>query len=364
MTIIEVDTPEDWIMPRARSMLIEHDDCEREFLDAYNSQTLHHAWLLCGPRGIGKATFAYRAAKFLFAEKLADTQSQGFLEDNETHEKAYSLRIEENHPSVRQVTVGSHPDLTVLSKRLNPNTKKPTTTIPVDDVRKAIASLASTSATGGWRVVIIDAIDDMAGPSANALLKTLEEPPKRTVFFCISHAPGRLLPTIRSRCRRLDFAPLSPEPIASFLHKERDVKTDIAHTLAELSGGSMRRAMWLADEDGISLYRMLSDILSHVPTIDGLKAHNLADEVLSQGDESFVLLFELIFDWLSRRVRGENEPISSNQPVAEFSEHHWATLWQFINEHYNATRQLNLDKKGAILTCLLAFKNTPAISVV
>ncbi|MGD8327641.1 MAG: AAA family ATPase, partial [Sphingomonadales bacterium] len=164
--------------------LLGYDEAERLFLDALNSDRLHHAWLLTGPKGIGKATFAYRLSALL----LSDSTNGD---------------IDELHPAIRLLRNEAHPDLRILKRGIDPKTGKLKSEISVADIRVLQGFLGSTAAQGGWRIIIIDAADDLNRNAANALLKILEEPPKKVAFFLISHAPGRLLPTIRSRCRHL-----------------------------------------------------------------------------------------------------------------------------------------------------------------
>lgn len=181
--------------PRFTRKLEGHAAAERIFLDAWAKGRLHHAWMIAGPEGIGKATLAWRIARFL----LATPQASG--------EPPHDLGSDPASEAARLVGARSHPDLFVLERPVNPETGKLKQDIAVDDVRRVNAFFARTAAMGGWRVVIVDAVDDLNASSANALLKILEEPPLKAIFLLVAHAPGRALKTIRSRCRVLALRP-------------------------------------------------------------------------------------------------------------------------------------------------------------
>src|SRR3712207_5616415 len=190
--------------PRERSVFIGHADAEAAFLAGVRSQRLHHAWLIGGPFGIGKATLAYRVARFLLAH-------------GGTAAHATSLDLPAGHPVARQVAAQSHPGLAVIRRGLRKDGKGYSAEIAVEHVRRALDMFSSTAGQGGYRVCIVDAADDLNASSANALLKVIEEPPPRSVFLVVSHAPQRLLPTIRSRCRKLQLRPLSEPDLGSVI---------------------------------------------------------------------------------------------------------------------------------------------------
>ncbi len=187
--------------PKETRTLVGQGAAEALFLDSFNSGRFHHAWLVTGVKGVGKATFAYRAAKFLL------TQEEGGnlfgLPDN--------LDSAADHPALALIQADSHPGLSVLRRRYDPKGKKLFKVIRIDDVRALSTFFGLKSSDGGWRVVIIDTVDDMNVNAANAFLKILEEPPERTIFFLLSHTPAGLLPTIRSRCRQLPLHPLQTQ---------------------------------------------------------------------------------------------------------------------------------------------------------
>ncbi|MEM7746233.1 MAG: DNA polymerase III subunit delta' [Pseudomonadota bacterium] len=235
--------------PRETEHLIGQKTAERAFLDAWASGRLHHAWLLRGPRGVGKSTLAYRIARALLAEQPA-----GALFGSGPA-VPQSLDPPEGCSTRTRILARAEPRLFVLRREVNDKGLLQTQ-IPVDRVRAVRSFLHMSAADGGWRVVIVDPADEMNVNAANALLKYLEEPPSKTVFLLLSHAPAGLLPTIRSRCRTLDLAPLAPEALAQALAASSAVIADADRTaLAELSAGSVGEALRLVAGDGLATYR-------------------------------------------------------------------------------------------------------------
>src|SRR5260221_8627423 len=235
--------------PQQNPELRCQDGAEQALLSGAVSGRLAHAWLLSGPRGVGKATLAYRFARFLLA---GEGESRAGL----FGDAPANLALDPAHPVFRRVASGGHPDLRTVARAINPKTGKLRTEIVVDDVREAIGFLRLTPAEGGWRVVIVDGAEDMNRNSANALLKVLEEPPPRAVLLLVSHAPGRLLPTIRSRCRRLDVKPPSPSLVSAVLAQRiRTLDEGDRSVVTGLAEGSIGRAFALAEAGGGGFFR-------------------------------------------------------------------------------------------------------------
>ena len=220
-------------------MIAGQDKAVEQFASAWEARRLHHAWLLAGPKGVGKATFALKAATRVLAEAAGPPVELPGLE------------TPEEQPIAKLIAAGSHPDLIWIERIENP--KKPGTlfkNILVDQVREVGRSLNLTTSLSDWRAIVFDTADDLEGAGANALLKMLEEPPANTVFFLVSHAPGRLLPTIRSRCRRLDFARLDDEVMTSLLSLSLpDENPGKIAQLVEFAEGSIGRGIDIAALD-------------------------------------------------------------------------------------------------------------------
>lgn len=238
--------------PRQTRRLFGQMQAEARFLDAWHSGRLHHAWLLQGPQGVGKATFAYRAARALISQP---TETGLFGEASPDPE---TLDAPDDCPVQTRIEAQAEPRLFVLRRQWDMDRKRFQTQITVDHVRALRKFLQMSAADGGWRAVIVDAADEMNRNSANALLKYLEEPPPQTIFMLLSHAPAGLLPTIRSRCRTLNFAPLAAAPLAEALDAAgAEIPAGAATALAELSGGSAGRALRLVASDGLAVYGAL-----------------------------------------------------------------------------------------------------------
>ena len=217
-------------------MIVGQDRALEQFATAWATRKLHHAWLLAGPKGVGKATFAHAAARRVLAEAAGPPFN---LPD---------LSTSDEHPIVKLVEAGSHPDMRRLERLVNDKTGNLARNISVDQIRELGEFLSLTAALSQWRVVLIDSVDDLETSGANALLKILEEPPPNTLFFLVSHAPGRLLPTIRSRCRRLDFGKLDSEAMTSVLASHAaDLKPAEQDRIISMSFGSAGRALAFAE---------------------------------------------------------------------------------------------------------------------
>ena len=206
--------------PRETLHVYGHAAAEAEILTALTGDRMHHAWMLTGPKGIGKATLAWRMARYLLAKEPADAGMFGDLP-----EAPQSLDVSPDHPVAHRIAALSDPGCLSIRRTWDPDRKRLKTQITVEEVRKLNTFFGLSATEGGHRVVVVDAADEMNPSAANALLKVLEEPPKGAVLILVSHQPARLLPTIRSRCRVLRLTTLGPEDMARAL-AEADVETD------------------------------------------------------------------------------------------------------------------------------------------
>ncbi len=257
--------------PRETATLYGHGAAEAAFLDAWRAGRLHHAWLIRGARGVGKATLAYRIARALLAHPDAAPAR---------------LAVDPAHPAARQVAGGAHPGLRALVRPTDPKTGRVRTAITVEEARKLKDFFQLSAAHGGWRVVVVDAADEMNEAAANAILKLLEEPPARSVLLLVAHAAGRLPPTIRSRCRLLDLAPLGPADLAAAL---ADAGADAADApaLATLAGGAPGAALALAAVEGPALYARLVALAAGAPGLDRAAAIRLAEQASGREAQPF-----------------------------------------------------------------------------
>ena len=312
--------------PREVFDLSGHEAAEEAFEATRARGRLHHAWLLTGPEGAGKATFAYRAARRLLGAPEAP---------------AYGvLGASPDDPVSRQIIAHSHPDIFVL-ERIGEDGKV-RKVIPVDEARGLSEFFSKSPASAPHRVAIIDAVDDLNVNAANAILKTLEEPPPHGVLLIVSHAPGRLLPTIRSRCRRLAFAPLSLEACAAFVREREDVTEEAALRLSRMAGGAPGRAWTLAQGPAIALDDAARELLAALPRVDE-GAGASARRPVSWGGEGQAQ-FNLLFDRLAERVHGfATERAGQGQGGLDPWAHGaWETLQRLPRE----VEALNLDRGG------------------
>ena len=217
-------------------MIFGQDRAIDRFSSAWATRKLHHAWLLAGPKGVGKASFAHAAARRVLAEAAGPPSGLPRID------------TDDGHPIVKLIEAGSHPDMRRLERLVNEKTGNLARNISVEQVRELGEFLALTPALSPWRVAVIDTADELETSGANALLKILEEPPPNTLFFLVSHAPGRLLPTIRSRCRRLDFMNLDDDAMTSILDRHApDLSGTEGQRIIAMSGGSAGRALAFAE---------------------------------------------------------------------------------------------------------------------
>lgn len=365
---VSPDFPE----PRANPDLVGHRDAENRILDAMAGGRIHHAWLIAGPRGIGKATLAYRFGRAL----LASGEGQAALAVPSA-DSADSLALEPDSPVFRKVAARSHPDLLAIERGLNTAGTRLRNDIVVDDVRTVSTFLSLTAAERGFRVVIIDGAEWMNRQAANALLKTLEEPPPRTVILLISHAPGRLLPTIRSRCRRLVLRPLGDPEILGLLSRYAPGLDEADRLLAtRLGEGSIGRALALVEAGGTRLYGAMVDLLASAGGAEIARIHALADQLGRSGGEgghdhdSFEVFSDLLRWWLNRLIRcralgqlpqalteGEDAAIARCAGAGTLDQ--WLEVWEKTGRLFERARSVNLDRRQVLLNVFAMLPRPP-----
>jgi DNA polymerase III subunit delta' len=345
-------------LPRENPDLVGQGGAETVLLDAYRSGRLPHAWLLTGPRGIGKATLAFRFARFLF-QQSAD--GGGLFAAPPT-----SLAVDPSAPVFRRVASGGHADLLLIERGYDPKRKRYRGEIVVDDVRTIGEFLHLTPAEGGWRIVIVDGADEMNRNAANALLKVLEEPSERALLLITGVSAGRLLPTIRSRCRHLAMMPIADPQLAALLAKCRPDLNDQIPGLLRLANGSIGRALELAAAGGLGLYRELLGLIA-ASALDGGAIDAFADRLgRFNAEDSFRLVAELLPDWLARMVTraaaGQGGALPEESAAwarlggtrAGSGVDRWAELWEKLNRLFDLVDTVNLDRKQAILNAFFA----------
>ena len=354
---------EDTLDPRDNTELIGQGAAEKSFLQAWESGRLAHAWLLTGPKGIGKATLAFRIARFVLSG--GNDQGGGLFGDA----APATLQMSSDHPIFRRIASGGHADFKLIERGwADDKQSKRKSEITVDDVRDVGGFMSLTPAEGGWRVVIVDAADEMNRNSANAILKVLEEPPKRALMLLIGHSPGRLLPTIRSRCRRLTMPPLERDTVVELLRRHHpDLSPPELQGLAALAEGSIGRALALHEQGGMDLYGGMVGLLGGLPKLPVTALHDFAERIGRQAD-SVSLFGELFSGWLAQGARraagGQGAEVVSGEAdlqrrlVARAGLERWTVLWERISALFERADAVNLDGKQVVLNAFLAVEKT------
>ncbi len=326
--------------PRENPALAGHEPAEAAILDGLRHRRLHHAWLITGPEGVGKATLAYR-----FARRLLAGGSD-------------SLAMPASDPVFRRVAACTHADLLTVDREWDDKKKRMKKQIAAETVRGIPPFLHLTPAEGGWRVVIVDGAEDVNAQSANALLKVLEEPPARAVLVLVCSAAGRLLPTIRSRCRQLALAPLGlPDMLRVLQAALPDTPAPDRATLAAMAEGSPGRALALAQEGGLKLAALVGEVLRAGPEIDLLRAYAMADTLREQAAfETFMgLLQRGIASAVTASLRGTADPVQ-DRLVRSRSPLRWAETAEAIGRLALETERSNMDRRQATVAGLALLK--------
>ena len=354
--------------PAWTERLIGHEAAEQAFLKAFAAGRLPHAWLIFGPQGVGKATFAYRIARFLLSQPMQADEAGLF--GGTAPAAPTSLDMARDHRVFRQVAQQGHPDFRLLERTPNPKTGKMRTEIIIDDVRAVIDFLHLKPAASPWRVVIVDSADDLNRNAANALLKVLEEPSSNTVLLLLSHAPQALLPTIRSRCRKLVLQPLPRDLAAAELAARfPDVRAEDRALAVATAGGSLGQAIRMIERDGVGLLREIGALLAGWPKLDATLLHKLGDKLAGRDqDAQFDLAVELLGWWFARMARtaatgetpetqlfeGETALIGRMQAGASLDR--WLSVWEKVSRLFDRVRAVNLDRKQAWVAGFLAIE--------
>lgn len=368
-------------LPRENPDLVGHDAAQLTFLRTFETGNLPHAWLITGPRGIGKATLAFRFARFILNQSQAGSghitdKGAGLfgkaLPPSAVPAAPDGLYMPPDNQVFQRVAASGHADLFTLEPGFNDEQDRMRDTILVGDVRKAIHFLSLTAAEGGWRIVIVDSADQMNVNASNALLKALEEPPERTLMILVSHTPGRLPATIRSRCCRLALSPLDDFSIADLLGKYAPDVTDTdKELLTALGEGSIGRALELAANGGGTLFRELFGVLSGLPQLDGGGLHALSDGLSRpQSIDAYRTTMNLLLWWLSRLIKGlagsrqtelvEGESALINRLRSGADLEQWVEVWEKVTGTVRRADGLNMDRKQVVMNAFFSLRDAAA----
>ena len=355
--------------PAEAPAVIGHQDAENLFVDALNEGRLHHAWMITGPKGIGKATFAWRLAKYLLCSPIREEGPSLF---GDAPEVIQTLDIDPDHPVLRRIHAGSEGRLSVVRRPYDAKRKVFKAQITVEEIRKLKSFFALSAADGGRRVVIIDAADDMNVNAANALLKVLEEPPQHTILLLISHQPSRLLPTIRSRCRTLRLGALSPADIDAVLAtQELEIDAAKMGALSTLSAGSAGEAIRLAQHNGPTVYQQILGLIAQAPKIDRPSAIKFSEQYAGRTSSDDLEILALMFDRVLSRLAvfgatgnapaplvhaGEIEIFRKLCPAPQFAQD-WAELCPDLSNRFQHGRAVNLDPVALVLDMIFKIEH-------
>lgn len=328
----ESDQQPGCLHPRERYDLFGHEDAEQAFATAWESGRIHHAWLITGPRGVGKASFAWRAARRVLG--AAPNATMG------------ALGSDPEHPVCRQLEAQSCPDILVLRRPWDDKRKRWRAEITVDEARKAPSFFEMSAGAGGWRACIVDSADDMNVNASNALLKTLEEPPAKGILFLIAHSPGRLPATIRSRCRRLVLRAPDVETTASWLQSAGGpADAGKALAAARMAKGAPGRALSLSASGGVELARAVDDIIARGASPAQSETRALADRVSARGADALRPVF---YEALGKAMQARARTLAEEGKAPDS----WIKAWRSLNTLVRDADGLYLDPKQTALAAL------------
>jgi DNA polymerase-3 subunit delta' len=332
----QVEAQASAVHPRETTALFGHHEAEMALLNAYRSGRIPHAWLIGGAAGIGKATLAYRMARFVLAHRDPSSPDvQG----------AENLWVDPSDPVARHVAAGAHGGLLTLERSLNDKGVL-RTVITVDETRETIGFFGSTAAVDGWRVCIVDTVDELNPNAANALLKVLEEPPQRSLFLLVSHAPARVLPTILSRCRKLLLRPLASSDVIGAAATAVNIAADdpALAEAAQAAEGSVARAITLLGGDALKLQQRTAALLATLPRPDPRELHALGDALGGSDRVALAAFVDSVDRWVSERLRADDA--NANLPrLARLAE-----VWEKINRAARETAEYNLERKPLVFS--------------
>ena len=324
--------------PRETSELFGHREAEAALLNAYRSGKIPHAWLIGGPQGIGKATLAYRMARFVLANANPLAPSV---------QRTGTLAVDPSDHVARQITAEAHGGLLVLERGLNDRGVL-RTVITVDETRETISFFGSTAAVDGWRVCIVDTVDELNPNAANALLKILEEPPQQSLFLLVSHAPARVLATIQSRCRKLRLRALATDDVigAAATAADLDPNDPALREAAEASEGSVARALTLLGGDALKLQQRTAALLARLPQVDPRELHTLGESLGTSDRVALAAFIDGIDRWIAERLHADEANANQNLPrLARLAE-----VWEKIVRAARDTETYNLERKPLVFS--------------
>ena len=361
--LISSDQIEGYPHPKVTEKLFGHQFAEQEFINCFKSNKLHHGWLITGAKGIGKATFAWQMAKFLLTQPIPSIEPKGLFGNSDENQNS-DLGENLKKAMIARILAESEPRLVVVRKSFDEKRKTFRSSIRVDEVRHLKTFFSLSVSDGGGRVAIIDCAEDMNINAANALLKTLEEPPKDTVFLLVSHNPQSLLPTIKSRCRELRLSNLTESDLKSALKQMNlTIPENDSKIYSLLGSGSVGNSIRLLEHDGAGLYRTLLSFLNQLPNLNGFELEKFIATFSGNKNRSRLDLFVELLNMLIARIskagimgygsedqilEDEKEIFTKLCPNPIIAKR-WAELAQTQSENLKHGLAVNLDPSSLIL---------------
>jgi DNA polymerase-3 subunit delta' len=318
--------------PRATNVLFGHSAAEQGLLAAYRGGRVPHAFLFVGQKGIGKATLAYRLARFVLAHPDPAAPEV---------RAATSLAVDWAHPVARRVSAQTHGDLLAIERSANERGVL-RQQIAVEDVRRTLSFFGGTAGEGGWRIAIVDAVDELNRFGANALLKIVEEPPERAILLLVCHSAARVLPTLRSRCCVMTMRALPEAEVAAALAAAVGGSADdpAVAAAAAAADGSVARALALLNEDTATLRRRTLEALDRLPAVNAEALHALGDALAGTDQQPLAVFVDTVNVWLRQRLdRGAGE-LGRLARLAE--------AWEQLNRAAQDAATYNLERKPLV----------------
>jgi DNA polymerase-3 subunit delta' len=357
--------------PSQTLKLFGHSGAEQTLLDAYNNDRLHHGWLISGEKGLGKATLAHMFSRFLLTRVAEEDAGAGLFGDELPADKATTIEVAEDNPKMAQLLAGGHGNIRIISRKYDEKKKKIPKDIGVDQIRTLANFFNKTPSQKGWRVAIINSVDQLTINAANALLKMLEEPPEKSILLLISNTPGRLLPTILSRCQKLALLKLSKNDVSTVLvERFPEIDTLEAEAIAKMADGSPGRAINYAEIDALQIYKDMLALMAELPQLKTSIIHKFADNLSTIKNEAKFEIFCAHYpQWLSTVARqsaaggalqsvvtGEGAIATKFADKLGVKELIEQTLYS--QEQIAQTLGLHLDKKQMILSLFESLKTS------
>ena len=357
----EPEEPDGLQPPRYSTLCLGHEQVETKLLDLINSGNMPHAVIFSGPVGIGKSTMAFRLARYLLKHGTADSAQDSLFGDAPL--EATNLNVAADDPVFTKVAAGGHPDLLTLEYSLEPKKVGKQADIDVYTARKVAPFLRMTSADGGWRVVIIDNADRLNRNAQNALLKILEEPPSNALLVLVTHRLGAMIPTIRSRCRTINFEPLKEDALSQLMKQEigNTISRDDQALLSAITGGSMGLAQKFVETGGLETTQTILGLLERWPDFNKVEIHHLAESAGRQGQDAAFDNIERVFLWIAEQIiftKAKGEGAVPSAPLDKgfitsmsnaYALPKWLEIFENLKAHFTQARFSNLDKKQAVL---------------